>query len=203
MDTLAWAAALALAAGAASAGTLSIGFDGGPQTLTDTTAGEAEISTVPPYGGTFVFSVPGLSGPVFDYAVDYDYSLLEDPPTSAIENPYGATLLSRPDGHLGGYYDLDFSISVRPDLVSVSGYLADSDDVTVLTPTSVLEDHNQGLFYYESTGIWTASYSPDGAGDGAAFSVPGEPVAAVPLPAAGGLLLAALAGIGAVRRRRG
>ncbi len=75
--------------------------------------------------------------------------------------------------------------------------------MTFLTPTSVLEDHNQGLFYYESTGFWSATYRPDGPGDGPAFAVPGDPVQAVPLPAAGGLLVAGLAAIGALRRRRG
>lgn len=202
MRRIALAILLAGMAGGAAAGTLTIGFEGGPQKLTDTTFGEPEITYVEPYAEEFVFDVADLVTPVFDYAVVWDVSLLEDPPASAVTNPYGATLLSRPDGHLGGYYDFDYRISVRPDFVSVEGFLADGDDITFLTSSSVLEDHNQGLYYFESTGFWSARYVPGRAGDGTAFEVPGA-VAAVPLPAAGWMLLAALAGIGALRRRRG
>ena len=202
------AGALAIAAGSVHAGTLSIDWIGGTQVRTTPEDGENSLY-LPPFDARFVFSVPGLFGPWFDYAADFynssTYDPLADEGTSSATD---AVLLERPQGHLGGFYEGDYGISIKPDTVSVSGYLADYDDVLVMEPNRIYMDHNQNLFAHESFGYWMASYIPDDLADGGPFQVIQKyetevpAPSAVPLPATALLLGGALAGFGALRRKR-
>ena len=125
---------------------------------------------------TFVFDV-SLFSPDFYYAemVDLSYYPTDYDPV----NPYSATKVDAPDGHLGGYYDLDYEITISPSTIVISGYMADGDDVLIFYPNSVLESHNQGYEEYQAFGFWTASYLPNGSNDGTNFFVGMAPV---PLP---------------------
>ena len=202
------AGALALATSAVQAGTLSIDWIGGTQVRTTPEDGENSLY-LPPYDAKFSFSVPRLFGPWFDYTADFEntsyYDPLADEGSSSVTD---AVLLERPQGHLGGFYWGDYSISVTSNTVSVSGYLADGDDVLVMELNRLLMDHNQGLFAHESFGYWLASYVPNDLADGGPFQVIPKyetevpAPSAVPLPASALLLGGALAGFGALRRKR-
>jgi hypothetical protein len=187
---LAATATAAVAGGAASAGTLTLDFVETSflcfPVLSDGTCSD--------YGGfsspmTFVFDV-SLFSPNFYYSEIGDLSI----PEIDTDNPFGALLVSRPDGHLGGYYVFDYEVAVSPAGASVLGHMADGDDALVFNPDYVSEDHNQGLYWFQGFGYWTASYLPNGPEDGDQFFI-----APVPLPASLPLLAGAI-GILAWRR---
>ncbi len=184
----------------AMAGTLGIDWIGGPTQVVDYQYSMApEIYTVAPVSRQFLFEVSDLHEPVFDFAFDAPLWRFSG---ASVVNPYDATLLSRPDGHLGGYDDISYAIRVRPGSVELRGYLADHDDILTLTPTRVVEDDNRGMRIERSSGYWSASYIPDDISDGRPFTVAPESPAPVPAPAAMPLLLAGLMAFGGIAGRR-
>ena len=198
MKTTILAATLVCAATSGFAGTFSLDWIGGPQTVEDyCCVYPGEVYTTGARSGRFFFDVANLSEPIFDFSME---GTVRKFPEEGTFNPYGATLVSRPDGHLGGYDEVNYTISVRPGAVNVSGYFSDFDDFLSLSSTSYIEDHNQGMRIESSTGYWMASYIPDDLSDGSPFMVVPAPV---PLPATAPLLLVALGAAGVAARRRG
>jgi hypothetical protein len=131
-----------------------------------------------PYAASFVFDVAAFSGESFTYSGHFLNNL-----DAALINPYNATLVSRPDGHLGGYFAGEYNLKFENGDVSVSATLSDYDDYLYLSSNSIGDDHNQGFFHYGSIGYWTASVDGNTVAD--------SQVSAVPLPSSASLLLLA------------
>ena len=182
------AAVVAFAAGMAGAGTLSLQYSWATGKCVDPFLPDAC-----PYNS--------FSGPmsfVFDISLNsQDFLYAEDSYGLGVTNPFGASLLSQPTGHLGGYFDNHYEIGLSTTGVSVLGSMMDNEDTLYFASDYVLEDHNGGQFWYQAFGSWTAAYLPGGPDDGGAFSIgPVKLPAEVPLPATLPLLACALGFLG-------
>jgi hypothetical protein len=191
---IAMAAVAAMTASAANASIIRFDWIGGPQTLSGEVLSYPEndgyLLTREPYSAAFVFQTDESITNEFDYAASFFAD--HDAPTL---NPFNVTLLSRPDGHLGGYFDGEYALSFSSGIARVFANLKDYDDVLMISSSSIYDDHNQGFFAYGSSGFWSASV------DGSAVAS-SQIISTVPIPASGVFLLAALGGL-YVRKRKG
>ena len=187
----------------AQAVTLSFDWFGGPVTynILDGIEGYPDEPTRS-HSASFVFEVSALDDSEFVYKVTY-YDSFE----TIIENPQNALLinnlsLQQNGRYAEGYYKIKFYAGI----VDIKLKISDAaDHFTYFYSNSIAVDHNQGDIFKSSKGYWLAMLDSVVVGSSEpGFVLPPTDAtpSTVPLPASLPPLLAAIAALFGLRRRR-
>jgi hypothetical protein len=177
----------------ASASTVEFRWIGNSQFLSGDVLGYPNYAGYPlvmgSYSASFVFDVDHISKDSFSYE-GYFLNDID----AASSNPDNAVLISRPAGHLGGYFGGYYNLSFSKGKLSVNATLSDYDDFLFLSSNSIGDDHNQGYIYYGSSGYWLALVDNN--------MIANSQISTVPLPASAFLLLFSVLPLLALSRRK-